>query len=145
MRNYKKKSLKIEKFDYEKMANEIIRSQTEKNKEYSFANEWMKYLTTAFLIIIAILSIVIAISLFITINKEFISSQLTNINFHFMIIIALKVIVALFLLSVSLYSIFVIKELDKEKDKAYIINMFSSVNSFFAVIIALFALFNEVL
>lgn len=129
--------------DYDKLAEAIIKANTNLQETYSPSREWMKYILIPIFWAIAILSGILAITMFISlcqnITAVFVSGTIPEIlTFLF------EFLMTFFTAGFCVFSIVTAKEIDKENDRIYVASMFSNIVAIAALVVALVALLKGV-
>lgn len=131
--------------DPDKLAEAMLKAELIKKEqeEYSTSKEWMKYIATTVLWLVAVASALFGIAMFVVCAKEAdkVFSELIPIK---LVSFLIEMVIALFFLGLGMLSGATARELDKEKDKNYIATMFSNVISLIALAVAFVALFKGV-
>lgn len=125
--------------DYDKLAEAIVNANNKQLEEFSPSRELMKYILTPFFWVVAIISGILSIAMFISlfqnINEIFYSGTIADIA-----IFLLKFSLTLFIAGFCVFSIIAKKEIEKEKDKTYIASIFSNTIAIIALVVAVIAL-----
>lgn len=139
----KPKTVIVNKIDSKELAEAIVKANKKQQEEYSTSKEWMKYITTTVLWLVAVASALFGIAMFVVCAKEAdkVFSELIPIK---LVSFLIEMVIAVFFLGLGMLSGATARELDKEKDKNYIATMFSNVISLIALAVAFVALFKGV-
>ena len=139
----KPKTVIVNKIDSKELAEAIVKANKKQQEESSTSKEWMKYIATTVLWLVAVASALFGIAMFVVCAKEAdkVFSELIPIK---LVSFLIEMVIALFFLGLGMLSGATARELDKEKDKNYIATMFSNVISLIALAVAFVALFKGV-
>ena len=139
----KPKTVIVNKIDSKELAEAIVQANKKQQEESSTSKEWMKYIATTVLWLVAVASALFGIAMFVVCAKEAdkVFSELIPIK---LVSFLIEMVIAFFFLGLGVLSGATAHELDKEKDKNYIATMFSNVISLIALAVAFVALFKGV-
>ena len=130
-------------FDYDKLADAIVRAQERANNESSIVSKTLSFMTGSFLRFLSVVGMLIGACLLIGIVYYAITESVwldlvSSITNGFMVVMIILLAIALFLFSRLLYKS--AKAIENEMNKQFVVSVFSGVASFAAVVVALIAL-----
>lgn len=125
--------------DYDKLAEAIAKATVKQQNTYSPSREWMKYILIPMFGILAVLSGLIGIGMFVTVCQN-IAVVFENGIWSGIATLVIEFAIALFTIGFCVFSIVSAREIDKECDRSYVASMFSNVVAMAALIVALVAL-----
>lgn len=129
--------------DYDKLAEAIVKATAKQQEQYSPSREWMKYILIPIFWIVAVLSGLLAVGMFISLCQNIPTVFESGISTG--IITALfELLIIFFIATFCVFSIVSAKEIDKENDRNYVASMFSNIVAVVALVVALVALLKGV-
>ena len=144
MNRHKRKVIIVKNdIDYDKLAEAIVKANSKQQESYSPSREWMKYILIPIFWILAVLSGLLAIAMFISLcqNAAIVFKSVTATGISVLII---EFVTTFFMLGFCVFSVVAAKEIDKENDRSYVASMFSNIVAIAALVVALVALLKGV-
>ena len=129
--------------DYDKLAEAIIKANTNSQETYSPSRECMKYVLNPVFWCVAIFTEILAIAMFVSILKS-VTTVFASGNLNQITALFFEFALTLFMAGFSIITIITAKEIDKENDRNYIASMFSNIVAIAALVISLIALLKGV-
>ena len=130
-------------FDYDKLAEAIVKAAAKQQEQYSPSREWMKYILIPIFWGVAILSGILAVAMFISLCQN-ITSVFESGTLAEIVAFLFEFLISFFTAGFCVFSIITAKEIDKENDRSYVASMFSNIVAIAALIVALVALLKGV-